>query len=152
MKKTVFYLLLAAAVVSCGKDKFETKPQIKVKSISTKEVTRTRPLNVILEFTDKEGDVSDSLFIIRQRLNSSNPVTLGALPYKIPTFPKSMEGEFEINFDYDRDLTLNLEPIRIPGSNPSRNEADTMRLKIVARDIAGNSSDTLILEDIFVER
>jgi hypothetical protein len=38
------------------------------------------------------------------------------------------------------------------GSNPVRNEVDTLRLKIVARDAAGNKSDTLVVDNVYVTR
>jgi hypothetical protein len=45
-----------------------------------------------------------------------------------------------------------LPPLRIPGSNPVRNEIDTLRLKIVAKDKAGNKSDTLVVNNVYVTR
>src|SRR5215204_6426761 len=108
MKKFLTISVLGLLLVACGKDRFETKPQLKLKSVNTHEVTNTQPLSVTIEFTDKEGDVSDSFFIVRQRLNTRGPVTLQPLPYGIPNFPKSQKGEITVNFDYATDLTLNL--------------------------------------------
>ena len=149
-----FFAIFAVALLlfACNKDKFETKPQLKIKSVNTKEVSNTQPLTVSIEFTDKEGDVSDSFFIVRQRLNARGPRTFDALPYKIPDFPNTRKGLIEVNFRFFEDLILQLEPIRIPGTNPSRNEPDTMQFKFVAKDKAGNYSDTAVLNDIFVER
>jgi len=145
---SAFVLLLAA----CSKDKFETKPHLEIKSVNTKEVAFNEPFNVTFEFTDKEGDVSDSFFIVRQRLNARDPQTLNPLPYKIPDFPNTMKGEIEVNLSYQNELTLNLPPIRIPGSNPQQNEPDTMILKFVAKDKGGNFSDTAVVDNIIVER
>ena len=143
----VFALLLAA----CGKDKFETKPQIKIKSVNTKELAFNQTLSIIMEYTDKEGDVSDSFYIFRQRLNSRDPLTLLPLPYKLPEFPNTPKGQLEINLGYQNELTLNLPPIRIPGSS-STYEPDTMVLKFVAKDLGGNYSDTVVLDNLIVER
>ena len=49
-------------------------------------------LTIKIEFTDKEGDVSDTLFMIRQRLNVNGPKTLLPSPYKLPDFPKTHQG------------------------------------------------------------
>jgi hypothetical protein len=150
MKQIFAGSVLVLLLLACGKDNFETKPQLKIKSADPKEVTNERPLTIIIEFTDKEGDVSDSLYIVRQRLNLNGAETFLPLPYKLPDFPKTTKGEFELNLDYNQDVTLNMNPIRIPGTNT--NEQDTLRLKFVAKDKGGNFSDTAILDDIYVIR
>ena len=146
-------LIIVFGMTACGKDKFETKPQITLRSKSPDIVGKPDPLRLNIEYTDKEGDVSDSLFITRQRLNSKKPVTSKESPYDIPSFPTMNKGEFEITLDYYDHLTLNLDPISIPGSgSPAKNEIDTLRLKIVARDKAGNKSDTLFVDNVYVIR
>jgi hypothetical protein len=72
--------------------------------------------------------------------------------YTIPKFPDSRIGEFEVTLSYQFGLIFGLPPIRIPGTNPTQNEPDTMTLKFVARDMAGNKSDTLTLSNIIVIR
>jgi len=146
-------LIVVFGMIACGKDKFETKPQLTLRSKSPDVVNKPDPLRLNIEYTDKEGDVSDSLFITRQRLNSKKPVTSKESPYDIPSFPTMNKGEFEITLDYFNDLTFNLTPIPIPGSgNPAKNEIDTLRLKIVAKDKAGNKSDTLFVDNVYVIR
>jgi len=146
-------LIVVFGMIACGKDKFETKPQLTLRSKSPDVVNKPDPLRLNIEYTDKEGDVSDSLFITRQRLNSKKPVTSKESPYDIPSFPTMNKGEFEITLDYFNDLTFNLSPISIPGSgNPAKNEIDTLRLKIVAKDKAGNKSDTLFVDNVYVIR
>lgn len=146
MKRILAFCLVAAVIVSCNKDKFQTKPQIKIKSTNYEGVVpKTGTLRVTLEFTDKEGDVSDSLLIVRERLNAKSPAVLPTLPYKIPGFPNTSEGEIQVDLDYDFALTVGLTPIPIPGSIPPANEPDTMNLKFVVSDKAGNKSDTATL-------
>jgi hypothetical protein len=131
--KRILVFCLIVAVVSCNKDKFQTKPQIKIKSTNYEEVVpKTGTLRINLEFTDKEGDVSDSILIVRERLNLKSPAVLPALPYKIPAFPNNSQGEIQVDLDYDFGLTLGLSP-------------DTMNLKFVVSDKAGNKSDTATL-------
>jgi hypothetical protein len=152
MKTSVLLtIIIALTIIACDKGKFETVPQIKVKSKNTDVVPFNGNLRVTLEYTDKEGDVDDSLLIVRERLNKRGPIRLPASPYKIPTFPDIDEGEFEVNFRYNFDLTVGLSPLRIPGSNPAQFEPDTMLLKFVARDKAGNKSDTAST-DVIVNR
>ena len=149
--KTIITLvvIIALTVISCGKDRFQTVPQLKLKSRNTDVVDLNDNLRLNVEYTDKEGDVSDSLFIVRQRLNVKKPVQLLASPYKIPNFPNTDKGEFEITLAYQFGLLLALTPIPRPGGG---NEIDTLRLKIVARDKAGNKSDTLVVDNVYVIR
>jgi hypothetical protein len=153
MKTRVSLLVLVAMVIiACGKDRFQTVPQLKLKSRNTDIVPLNGELRLNIEYTDKEGDVRDSLLIVRQRLNVRGPVQLPASPYGIPDFPNTDKGEFEVTLNYQFGLVFGLNPLRVPGSNPVRNEIDTLRLKIVARDAAGNKSDTLVIDNVYVTR
>ena len=153
MKNRIWLVLIIAfGMIACDKDKFETVPQLELKSRNTDIVPVNGSLRLNIEFRDKEGDVNDSLLIVRQRLNVRGPVQLPASPYGIPDFPKIDKGEFEVTLEYQFGLIFGLPPLRIPGSNPAKNEIDTLRLKIVARDKAGNKSDTLVVDNVYVTR
>ena len=145
-------LIVAISLIACDKDKFQTVPQLKLKSRSTDVVPLNGNLRLNIEYTDKEGDVSDSLIIVRQRLNKRGPIQLAPSPYGIPDFPTMDKGEFEVTLAYQFGLIFALNPLRITGSNPPQNEIDTLRLKIVARDKAGNKSDTLVVDNVYIIR
>ena len=146
-------LIIVVGMIACGKDKFETVPQLTLRSKTPEVVPVNGTLRLNIEYTDKEGDVSDTVFIVRQRLNVRGPLLLQPSPYDIPEFPHTDKGEFEISLLYQRDLIFNITPpIRIPGSNPAKYEIDTLRLKIVAKDKAGNKSDTLVVDNVYVTR
>ena len=148
-------MIIAFGMIACGKDNFETKPQLEYLSRSPEKepVEPGDPLRLNIEFRDKEGDVSDTLFIARQRLNKKQPLQPPASFYLITDFPKTDKGEFEITLDYSQHLTTGLPAISIPGSgNPSKKEIDTLRIKIVARDLGGNKSDTLVVDNVYVKR
>jgi hypothetical protein len=147
MKKTLLFGLALVLLASCGKDKFQTKPQITITSVSTDIVPAPSTQNpqpgvrIVLEFTDQEGDVSDSVIMVRQRLNRSGLGLANAvrqLKYKIPTFPNTQSGEINVDLDYNGDLTLGMTPLGPAGSR----ERDTLALKFVVLDLAGNKSDT----------
>lgn len=142
MKKNLVFCLFLAVLAGCSKGKFQTKPQLIVKSTNTDIVPKNGTLRVTLEFTDKEGDVSDSLLIVRQRLNRKGKVDGLLSPYKLPSFPNTSKGEIQVDLEYQFGLVFNLNPIAIPGSVPQKFEPDTLNLKFVARDKAGNKSDT----------
>ena len=93
-------VIITFGMISCDKDKFETVPQLEYKSRNTDIVPVNGSLRLNVEFRDKEGDVSDSVLIVRQRLNKRGPVQLPANPYGIPDFPKTDKGEFEITLEY----------------------------------------------------
>jgi len=145
-------MIITFIMISCDKGKLETVPELEYKSRNTDIVPVNGSLRLNVEFRDKEGDVSDSVLIVRQRLNKRGPVQLQASPYEIPDFPKTDKGEFEITLDYQFHLITGLTAIRVVGSNPPKNEVDTLRLKIVARDKGGNKSDTLVVDNVFVIR
>jgi hypothetical protein len=149
MKTGLFCILLILSLIACSKDKFQTKPQLKFKSKNTGVVEVNQSLIITMEYTDKEGDVDDSLILVRQRLNRRGLVTLPPSPYPIPKFPNTNKGEFEVTLGYQFGLIVGLPPIRIPGGG---NEPDTMNLKFVARDHEGNKSDTLVVSNIIVKR
>jgi hypothetical protein len=146
-------VIIAFGMISCGKDNFETKPQLEYLSRNTDVVEVGQAFRLNIEFRDKEGDVSDTLFIVRQRLNKKDPIQLPASFYLIPDFPKTDKGEFEITLDYSNDLTAAMTAIPIPGTGtPAKKEIDTLRIKILARDLGGNKSDTLVVDNVYVIR
>lgn len=153
MKIIFSVLAVVLFIAGCDKDRFQTKPQIKIISSSTEIVPVSGNLQVVLEYTDKEGDVNDTLFITKQRMNQRAVPTLrDTLKFPIPEFPDRQLGQFELNLTYSNHLISAVTPPRIPGSNPSKNEADTLNLKFLVRDAEGNKSDSVILSNIIVIR
>jgi hypothetical protein len=146
-------VIIVFGIIACGKDTVETKPQLEYLSRNPDVVQVSQPLRLNIEFRDKEGDVSDTLFIVRQRLNKKSPAQLPASFYLIPDFPKTDKGEFEITLDYQFHLITGFTAIPIPGTGtPPKKEIDTLRIKIVARDLGGNKSDTLEVDNVYVIR
>jgi len=149
--KKIFVLGFAAVVVlACSKDKFQTKPQITVKELSSDIVPANSALRVTLEFTDKEGDVTDTIYMVRERLNQNGLMQTGAVEYPIPDFPASSSGEIELILDYTFGLTFGMDPILIPGTGGQEKERDTLNLKFVVQDKEGNKSDTAIANVIVI--
>lgn len=150
MKRILVFCSLALSVFACNKDKFQTKPQIKIKSVSSSTVPLNSDVSVVLEFTDKEGDVSDSILMVRRRLNMRGPA-VDTFGYKIPAFPNTSSGEIELDLRYAYDLTVGLLPISIPGTGSGK-EPDSLSLQFVARDKAGNKSDTATTQLIVIRK
>ena len=148
----IFASLLIIVIMACNKDKFQTKPTIKIKSVNTEVVPFNGTFIITLECTDKEGDVQDSLIIIKRRLNKRVvPTVRDTLRYKFPVFPSNSTTEIEAVLDYQNILSA-LNPPNIPGSNPVQKERDTLVLRFAVRDKAGNTSDTIQSQQIYVIR
>ena len=143
-------IALVVIVVSCGKDKFQTKPTISIKSVNTDLVPANGTFVVTLECTDKEGDVQDSVIIIKRRLNKKVvPTVRDTIRYKFPVFPKTSRTFVEATLDYQTILSA-ITPPTIPGSNPVQKERDTLLLRFAVRDNAGNTSDTISKQIIVI--
>ncbi|MEO7983989.1 MAG: hypothetical protein ABI688_07900 [Bacteroidota bacterium] len=146
---TVTLVLLA---VACGKDKFQTKPTISVKSINSDFVPLNGTFIITLDCTDKEGDVQDSVIIIKKRLNKRVVATIrDTIRYKFPAFPKNTRTQVQATLDYQSILSAQSPPF-IPGSSPAQREVDTLILRLAVRDNAGNTSDTISSPTIYVYR
>ncbi|NOT50156.1 MAG: hypothetical protein HOP10_02655 [Chitinophagaceae bacterium] len=144
--------ILIFIAVGCGKDKFLTKPTITIKEISGNFVPLNGSLQVTLECTDKEGDVQDSVFVVKNRLNKRVvPTIRDTLRYKFPVFPTKTRTEIVLTFDYQSILSAQNPPF-IPGSSPAQRELDTLVIKFAVKDNAGNISDTVISNMIQVFR
>lgn len=135
-------VLSIVLVVACNKDKFQTTPQISVKSYSSKEIPAGSGLNIKLEYTDKQGDVGGGEFYAaRYRLNA-NPLSpfddkADTLRYAIPNAPKKDKGELDLTLDYNF-------------LKESTTENDTLVFKIAIKDVAGNMSDTITTSQLVI--
>jgi hypothetical protein len=131
---------LLIAMIACSKDKYQTKPQITIKSIGPDSVARTDIFTVDLNFTDKEGDIHDSLFMHMHVLNLNQQGTATEFRdfgFPIPTFPDKTKGEFQLNFARQIGTNYALLP------DPSTNENDTVTFSFNVRDSKNNMSDTV---------
>ena len=98
-------------------------------------------LNFTLSFTDAEGDLTDSLTVIKVISACPNGLNYSFVePYPLPEFPtgKNQQGEILVSFDYNS----------INPKCATRN--DTAVFKFVLRDKAKNSSDTAVSEPIVI--
>src|SRR5438552_14491297 len=99
--KLLAIIFLLGSVVACNKDKYNTKPSLSLKSISTHVVPVNGNLIVDFEFTDKEGDVSNKLFLKKIRNNKRQVSTIrDTITLDVPSFPKHLQGVIEANLSY----------------------------------------------------
>jgi len=149
--KILFTILLAAAITGCGKDKFNTKPTLLLKSVNTKEVPFNGTLTFEFEVTDKEGDVTDSLFVKKVRLNRRKVATIRDSFYlRLPNVSKIQKSFVRVDLGYEAYLKSAINPPNT--GTPPKPENDTLQFKFVLRDKAKNASDTFTSETIVIKR
>ncbi len=140
--KVIIAFIAAIVIIACNKGNYQSKPTLKIKSLNGDLIPSGGALKVIIEYTDKEGDLSqDTLLSIRNRLNRrpipTNNASPDTLHNKIPTFPEKVKGEFDVSFDYSY-------------LHQSDVENDTILFKFVAKDRAGHISDTVVTSKIVI--
>ena len=153
MRKPVVYSALFILVLAaCGKDKFNTKPTLDLKSIEPTQVDLDQNVTIRMEYTDKEGDISDSVFVSRIRTNQHTTAeTNGEMRFKVPDFTEKSKGELRLNLQYQFHLKAAITAPNQVGQ-PYDKEPDSLIFRIVLRDKAGNPSDTLITPQVVVFR
>ena len=134
-------ILIGAAsfcLMACSKDKYTTKPQLKFIKAQNYEVAYGELLEMEIEFTDKEGDLSDSIFIqkVVPKCTNSN-ITQG---YPMPKFTATSNLKGTMNITY-----VNGKFISGYASlgAPLCGRNDTATFKFWIRDKAKNVSDTI---------
>jgi hypothetical protein len=143
MKKLVIVTAIFIALLSCNKDKFQTKPQISIKSYNTKAVQPSNDMVIKLSYTDKEGDLAEGrLVYIPKRLNR-RPIPNGG------TIIDSVSNPLASDFpDTDKgDLELRLQHAVL---KTAADENDTLLFRFVLVDRAGNKSDTITSDNVVI--
>jgi hypothetical protein len=139
MRKTVLFSIFILLLAGCGKDKFNTTPSLKYRSVNTNIIGRNQgDLIFTLSFTDAEGDLTDTITVVKFEPNCVN--SRFTAPYALPQFPttKNQKGDLIVTFNYN-----DISPKCFP-----RN--DTAVFKFVLKDKAQNKSDTATSEPIVI--
>jgi hypothetical protein len=154
MQKLVFFSLIGLVIlIACSKDNIGTKPSIKVKSISPSRVPVGVPLEILLNFTDEQGDI-DTLILHKKRINERQVPTVeltDSIIYQIPEFPEKSKGEIRVTLQYATTLVAAQNPPDQP-DGPNGKEPDSLVFKMILIDKAKNKSDTLTSDLVIVER
>lgn len=139
---TLIGLALLVLIGACEKDDITTKPKITFVSASTDFVPLDADLSFILEFSDKEGDLSSPIIVIKESSSCLDAGFEDSVTWAFPDIPgtKNTDGELEIKIDG----MVKLNRFRCVPS-PYAPDADTVEtaiFKFVIKDDAGNYSDT----------
>jgi hypothetical protein len=141
-KNSIFLLALTMlgtmALISCGKDKYTTKPQLTFKKSESQDVSRGGFIRFFLEITDAEGDLSDTLFL--ETTTTRCPQSNRKLSYLIPPFPTSTNTKAELEITFVNGVFLQGY---VPFPGPACGRPDTTTFKFWVKDKAQNISDTV---------
>ena len=139
--KILTTLISFCVLVGCSKDEYTAKPQLKYKSVNTKVLNRNETLTFVLEVTDAEGDIQDSIWVQEVPRNCSGGFTS---KYKMPDFTavKNLKGEIKICYSYG--VNLGCQTI----TSTCQNQNDSATFKFWIQDKAKNISDTISSEEV----
>lgn len=150
MKKLFILLLVVLAFSACRKGNFETKPTVTIDSFGPEEVTTGGFFQLRATVTDKEGDLQDSVIIVRKRYNgttllntdSSKRVSLKGLGT-----PVKDKIELLITFVYGR-----LIPEQAITQDLEYNFDRQLRVGLIVADNEGNRSEYVESEPILLRK
>ncbi len=154
MKAKLLLLLIACSVsYGCKKDQFESKPALVLKDIKTyflsSGIAQGSAIEIEMEVNDKEGDVTDSIYI--QKIDAASiPCPDNSLPnlnYKIPSYPSGNEQSIVFRLKFASFQIPGYAFISGPQCSPRK---DTSLFKIWVSDRKGNVSDTLVTRAIAI--
>jgi hypothetical protein len=141
-------ILLLVVTASCNKDKFTTKPQLKIKDINSTEIFGSQTLTFTIRITDKEGDYSPYFgFATKVPSCPASEFTDSTL-FHIPSEfinSKNKEGEIVLSLSKSQRHS-NL----CPSGGSGQFKTDTTTFKFWTRDAAGNVSDTISTVPIII--
>ena len=143
MLKRLLPVALILFFVSCGKDTFQSKPQLTLKNVSSTIVPVSSGLQIDMRLTDKEGDFLDTIWV--RKVTTRCPLSnfADSLLYRIPgdaPRTKNFDGDVTITFTYPLEL------------QPRCTQPDTAVFSFWMKDEKGNVSDTVNTPPIIILR
>jgi len=139
MRSIFAILLLLLFAAACNKGEFKTRPQLKIKEVSSTEVFGTDILRFTIRITDKEGDFTALLGYSKIVPGCANSNFTDSTKLHIPSdFIATKGKEGEIVIDMDKTLRGDNQCNGTGGSV----KVDTATFCFWTKDAAGNASDT----------
>ena len=142
-KEMKIKLLLAALItigcVTCSKDTFNTTPSLKFVGVNGSVFPQPSMVTFRLEFTDKEGDISDTIWIQRVSIVTacSDKSFIDSFPIPDIGAPHNVKGEFDFNFEYPQQTATHAN------LNACSLHDDTSYFRFWMHDKAQHVSDTV---------
>lgn len=150
MKRIVIVAFIAGIFTACSKDKFESVPQIEIKEFGPEEAIKGNLIELRAVVKDKEGDIQDSLYVVRNRFNATSGAWLNSdtIRYYIATLgaPENQETEVMVRFLYG-ELRPDIAPIENLVTVDRR-----YSLGLIVVDKKGNKSEYVESEKILLRK
>lgn len=146
-QKILFFPIVLLILASCGKSKFQTVPQIKIKSLTPDVVVKGNIITLKARVTDNDGDLQDSLLITYNRFNNGSLLTSDTLRTSLAPldFPDSRDIEVQVQFIYGQ-----LTP---PYYFLNSESTDTnVSFGLIVQDRAGHRSDYVESKQILLKK
>ncbi|MEP6844857.1 MAG: hypothetical protein ABI861_02600 [Panacibacter sp.] len=144
--KILILSVITILMAGCKKGQFTTKPQLKFDSFNTNVVTSPGQLIMTLNYTDKEGDIQDTIYVERRSVNCSTDTLRAfyAIPSNVPE-KTNAEGKIVISYSYapDQQFPDIGDPKCGLNDPPGTKTNDTCIYRFALSDKAGNVSDTV---------
>jgi hypothetical protein len=146
--RVICILIVAIGFFACTKSKFTTKPQLKFKSVNSKDISGSQLLEIKLRLTDKEGDFSN-FFAIKKSVahcSASNFVDSSGKFSIPPDFINTHRNEGEVIITLNK-IDRGSNGCFAPGGGV---KIDTAIFSFWTKDQAGNYSDTAFSDPIII--
>ncbi|WP_336514457.1 hypothetical protein [Pollutibacter soli] len=143
MLQRVSIILCLIVLFSCGKDTFQSKPQLTLKDVSSTIVPPNGGLIINMRLTDKEGDFLDTIWVKKVTTRCPTSNFADSLLYRIPgdvPKTKNFDGDVTVTFTYAFEL------------QPRCTQPDTAVFSFWMKDEKGNISDTARTPQIIILR
>lgn len=133
----VLVFVSSLVLLACDKSTFNSKPTLEFRSVRSTDLVQGDLLDIRLRVLDKEGDISDTLFI--RAATNRCPNNAVNLFYQVPEVP--------LKNDLDAEIVMRFL-IGVIGEFPVYNlnlcpGVDTVNFRFWIKDKAGNISDTI---------
>jgi hypothetical protein len=151
MKLRYFLVATLMILTSSCKKNGGSGLSIKLESVSSNIIPDNGSLSVVLSFTDNGGHAIDTVVMRKFRINQNQVPTLNDTIYLTPpNYPGNTKGQVQLDLEYNGYLVSAQQPPHF--GNPPQDESDSLIIKFVAIDNAGNKSDTASTGLIIVQR
>lgn len=149
MKKLLALILVAGVLAACSKDKFKTVPQVDIKSITPDEAFNGAIIELLADVTDQEGDLQDSVIVVRKRFNGDTQLTVDStrLSLKGLGSPNKQKIELRVTVSYGR-----LFPEYAIFQSLESNFDREFSIGLVVLDNAGNRSEYVESKKILLKK
>ena len=105
--KYAFAIILLLVFAACGKDKFTTEPQVKIKDIAPDPVFNGDIIKINATFTDEEGDL-DSVLVVYKWYNGTTPSRIDTFRNTLKDLnipPKTRDADLIVQYAYGKIIT-----------------------------------------------